>query len=220
MNNLTDITLLIDRSGSMHSIKEAMEEAINGVIKDQQKDEDKVNITIYEFDSACNKIRLNTLVDTVSIHEITDYVRINPEGMTPLYDAVCMCMKQTGDRFNGVAEEKMPNRILFYIITDGHENASVEFTAADVKEKIQHQETKYSWQVLYLGANQDAIGVADTIGINKNFACNFNANTESIGGMCSNINRTMRSLKTSSAAEYCNAKSMGYTEEERQEMTK
>lgn len=41
-------------------------------------------------------------------------------------------------------------------MTDGMENASREFKKDTIREMIQHQEGKYSWEVVFLGANFDA----------------------------------------------------------------
>ncbi|WP_197510642.1 hypothetical protein [Tessaracoccus coleopterorum] len=50
-------------------------------------------------------------------------------------------------------------------MTDGHENASKEWTHPAVKALIEQQEGSWSWTFSYLGANQDAIEVGASIGI-------------------------------------------------------
>ena len=50
-------------------------------------------------------------------------------------------------------------------MTDGHENASREWTHPAVKALIEQQTKTYGWQFLYLGADQDAIEVGSSIGV-------------------------------------------------------
>ncbi|WP_052427603.1 hypothetical protein [Neobacillus niacini] len=65
---------------------------------------------------------------------------------------------------------KRPNnggKVIFVITTDGFENASREFTYKKVKELIKHQQEKYSWEFIFLGANIDAQKEADNLGIDS-----------------------------------------------------
>ena len=50
-------------------------------------------------------------------------------------------------------------------MTDGLENASREWTRPAIKALIEHQSRGYSWQFLYLGADQDAVEVGTGMGI-------------------------------------------------------
>ena len=48
---------------------------------------------------------------------------------------------------------------------------------------IEHQQSKYSWVFMFLGANMDAVGEAAGLGINTDFARTYTANeygTESV----------------------------------------
>ena len=66
------------------------------------------------------------------------------------------------------------------ITTDGIENASREFTYAKVKELIRHQQEKYGWEFIFLGANIDAVKEARNIGIRKENAHNYEASEDGI----------------------------------------
>jgi hypothetical protein len=50
-------------------------------------------------------------------------------------------------------------------MTDGLENASQEYTAAQIAELIKHQREAYKWEFLFLGANQDAILTGERLNI-------------------------------------------------------
>lgn len=88
-----------------------------------------------------------------------------PRGMTPLNDAFCTCVDELGNRLASLPEHERPSKVMFMTITDGHENMSTLFKASDVKERTKTQHDIYKWEFLYLGANQDAWGVADGIGV-------------------------------------------------------
>lgn len=59
------------------------------------------------------------------------------------------------------------------ILTDGHENSSKEFDRAKVMALIKHQTETYSWQFLFLGANQDAIAAGASIGVAASNAMSY-----------------------------------------------
>jgi len=227
MSNLTDVTVLVDRSGSMCSIKDAMEEALNGLVEDQKKDEDKVNLTVYQFDEcgwgdeASSQI-LDTVLDTTSIHEITQKLEIEPRGSTPLLDAMGMSITRTGERLAAMPENERPNRVLFVVITDGGENSSSEYKRPQVIEMVKHQEEQYNWTFVYLGTNQDGIAEGMNLGVGAGFSGSYSGTHTSIAsGMRCTVNRLVKSTKKSSDAEYCErATTFCLSDEERDNLMK
>jgi hypothetical protein len=93
--------------------------------------------------------------------------------MTALLDAVGRAINETGERLSQMADADRPGLVIVAIITDGEENSSHEFTKSQIKDMIQHQTNKYSWQFTYLGANQDAFAEAQGIGIDAGVTMNF-----------------------------------------------
>ena len=74
-------------------------------------------------------------------------------------------MDTVGQEFANMPEEERPSSVLCVIITDGMENASKQFTARDVKNRIEHQKTKYNWEFVYLAADPDAFAAGEALGI-------------------------------------------------------
>lgn len=70
-------------------------------------------------------------------------------------------------------EADRPGLVIFVVMTDGHENSSKEFTKAQIKDMIEHQQDKYNWHFTFLGANQDAFAEAGAIGIRASGASNY-----------------------------------------------
>lgn len=157
--NYTDITLVVDRSGSMASIREDAQGGINTFIKDQAAQPGKCTLTLVHFDHEYEVVH-----DGKPINEVTEY-GLTPRGSTALLDAVGRAINTTGARLAAMKEEDRPGLVSVVIVTDGQENASQEFTKARIKEMITHQQDVYKWQFTFLGADQDAFAEASSMGI-------------------------------------------------------
>jgi hypothetical protein len=114
-----------------------------------------------------------------------------------LLDAVGKTINSIGNRLSATPEDERPDKVIFVITTDGMENASREFVKSTVKEMIKHQQDKYSWTFMFLGANMDAVGEAASLGINTDFARTYTASdwgTQSVYSSVSNAMAYVRSV--------------------------
>lgn len=161
MRDFTDISVLVDRSGSMTTIKTAMESAFDEFLI-AHRAIPTTRLTLIQFDGSNNQ---QMDYSALPIAEAGKLV-LNPRGSTPLLDALCIAIDNTGTRLANMPERDRPKRVLFVVITDGEENASRLFKRADVKQRIERQQGAYNWQFTFLGANQDAFGEAATYGLN------------------------------------------------------
>lgn len=172
MKQYTDITVLLDRSGSMSSIKEAMETAYNTFVA-EHKSVPTTRISLIQFDDIDPQEIVYQGVPVTYAEKLT----IRPRGNTPLLDAFCEAIDRTGTRLANIPESDRPDQVLFVVITDGAENASKKYQRRDVRNRVNHQRSDYKWQFIYLGANQDAIGEAQSFGIPRDWALTYNATT-------------------------------------------
>jgi len=92
----------------------------------------------------------------------------SPRGMTALYDTIGKTILDTKERLSTI--KKKPGKILFYIITDGLNNASHKYSSVQIKEMITECE-KEDWQFTYLGEN--AQQVAQRIGIKSTHTSDY-----------------------------------------------
>lgn len=168
MKDYTDITILMDRSGSMNTIKTQMESALDEFVQ-QHKQNPNTRLTLIQFDGEDDQDVAFTARRIGNVEPI----KLNPRGWTPLCDALCKAIDNTGKRFRDCIATDRPSRVLFIIITDGAENASKQFKRADVQHRISHQRDHYNWQFVYMGANQDAYQEAASYGIPKMHTMNF-----------------------------------------------
>ncbi len=165
--NITDITLVVDRSGSMQQRREDAEGGVNAFIQQQAEEQGAAVLTLVQFDT-----EYEILHRGVPIDEVPEF-RLEPRGMTALLDAVGRAINETGIRLNELKEADRPGLVIFVITTDGLENSSTEFTQAQIKEMIEHQQTKYGWHFTFLGANQDAFAEAGAMGMQAGAVANY-----------------------------------------------
>ena len=174
--NLTEIIFLIDRSGSMGGLESDTIGGFNAFIEKQKQIEGKTIVTTVLFDDKYELLWSGINAEKASLTNKEYFVR----GYTALLDAVGKTILDVGYRLSGIPEDERPGKVFFVITTDGMENASREFTYDKVRELIKHQQEKYNWEFIFLGANIDAAKEADSIGINQANAYNYDATGEGI----------------------------------------
>ena len=179
--NLTEIVFLIDRSGSMGGLETDTIGGFNAFIEKQKKLEGNTIVTTVLFDDKYEVIWKGITAEKVKLTNKEYFVR----GSTALLDAVGKTILEVGYRLSNMVEEARPAKVIFVITTDGMENASKEFTYKKVKELIKHQQEKYHWEFIFLGANIDAAKEADSIGISQNNAFSYEASKEGVEKMYS-----------------------------------
>ena len=177
--NFTDITVLLDKSGSMVNMKSEVISGFNSFLKRQKETSGEAVITLIEFDKCDIHNAFNGTVYTAKpINEapILNKELYVPCGMTPLRDALGMAIKNTGDRLSSMDEKDRPSKVIFMIITDGYENASSEYSQIQVKEMTEHQTNVYNWDFIFLGANIDSFAQGNLVGIKTVTIADFSSN--------------------------------------------
>ena len=168
-HNLTDITVLLDRSGSMQSIADDVVGGFSQFVESQRTGVGEAVLSLVQFDSQA----IDTLFTARPVHAVPLPIRFEPRGSTPLLDALGQTIVSTGARLRTMRESDRPGRVIFVAITDGLENASQEYNLARVREMIQHQESVYKWDFVYLGANVDAFAESEAMGFQMARAGSF-----------------------------------------------
>lgn len=156
------MSMLLDRSGSMASIKNDTIGGVNQFIGIQKKETGEMTFTLCQFDNVYETVYDTRLV--AEIPSLTDQTYI-PRGSTALLDSACQLIIDTGKKLAAMSEENRPERVMVVIITDGEENASGEQTKKSLADMVKHHEEVYKWQFVYIGANQDSFAEGAKIGI-------------------------------------------------------
>lgn len=166
-SNYTAIAVLVDRSASMKEIAREAEGTLRTFIADQAQVEGRCTIRLSEFDDRYDTVYPSTLV--ASAPEYT----LNPRGMTALHDSVAKLINEFGVELEAMPEDERPGKVLFVIVTDGFNNVSKELDAAGVKKIVEHQQSVYGWDFVFLAANQDAVLTGASLGIQRGSTLTF-----------------------------------------------
>jgi uncharacterized protein YegL len=191
--NLTEIVFIIDRSGSMANLTNDTIGGFNTFIENQKKEAGEAVLTTILFDDKYEI--LHDGVDIKKVNPLTDKEYF-ARGMTALLDAIGKTINTIGERLNKTEEVERPSKVIFVITTDGAENSSSEFTKPQIKEMIEHQTNKYNWQFMFLGANIDAVGTAQSFGISGQFASNYTASSVGTDALYTTLSKSVASYRS------------------------
>jgi hypothetical protein len=208
--NLTHLYFLLDRSGSMQSIKDDTEGGFDAFIEEQRKQPGECRVTLAQFDDQYEEVYSDLPVSEVPP------LRLQPRGSTALLDSIGRLLGETGSRLAALPEEQRPGVVVVGIMTDGHENASRELTHPQVRSMIERQTRDFSWQFLYMGADQDAIEVGSSIGVSAAHSMTYSRGrvAAAMAATSRNIGRT-RSAVAAGASLKDAAIHMAYDDEQR-----
>jgi len=175
--NLTEIVAILDRSGSMESLTNDTIGGFNSFLKEQKEVPGEAVLTTVFFNDSY--VLLHDRVNIKNVKPITnkDYVA---QGSTTLLDAMGKTINSIGLKLHNTPENERPGKVIFFIITDGEENASEEFSNEKVKEMVALQKNTYSWEFIFLGANIDSFSVARNMGISADRAFDYVAEPKGI----------------------------------------
>lgn len=157
--NRTHLYFLLDRSGSMQSIRDDTVGGFDAFIAEQRTLPGECRVTLAQFDD-----RYDVVYTDRPIAEVPS-LDLRPRGMTALLDAIGRLVTEAGTHLQSLSESDRPGTVIVGIMTDGLENASKEWTHQAIKALIEQQSQTYSWEFLYLGADQDAIEVGTGLGV-------------------------------------------------------
>ncbi|MED1864171.1 VWA domain-containing protein [Fictibacillus nanhaiensis] len=174
--NVTEIVFLLDRSGSMSGLEKDTIGGFNSFVKSQVERKGKTLITTALFDDQYEILWSGVPAEQVQLTSEDYFVR----GTTALLDALGKTILDVGYRLSRIEENDRPGKVIFVITTDGMENASTEFTHEKVKKLIEHQQEKYNWEFIFMGANIDVIAEAKNLGIKEEDAFRFEATDEGV----------------------------------------
>lgn len=162
--------IILDKSGSMECIRQAaivgFNETLNGIKKAQEKfagtQEHSVSLVAF---CACEMKQIFDKVPVAEAKPLTadDY---QPCCCTPLYDAMGFTLNGMRKHVKDIDDAV----VVVTIITDGLENASKEYNGRTIKELVEQLKGE-GWSFTYMGANQDALEIAERMSIrnSRNF---------------------------------------------------
>lgn len=163
------VSFLLDETGSMDSVRDATISGFNEYLGTLKSNENKVLFTLTQF----NSTKIDTVHAGTPVKSVAPLTRetYRPAANTPLYDAIAHVIHAT----EAAVEGKLTGpQVLVVIMTDGHENASREYNRDRIFRLISEKEAA-GWTFAFLGANQDAWAVAESIGVQRGNSLNYAA---------------------------------------------
>lgn len=187
--NRSHISVILDRSGSMATIKDDIISGFNTFLNSQKKLSSDCTFTLIQFDS------VNPYEVIYDFRPISEVAELNektfvPRGTTPLLDCIGRGIKDIESKLASNTSEKI-ERIFFVIITDGKENSSREFKKDDIVKLIEEKQSKDKWEFIFLSTDLEAISDAHSYGFNQAATAHFNKNPESVRYMMNKLSHSM-----------------------------
>lgn len=165
--------IILDKSGSMSSIRQAAFDGCNEVLggikaaaeKHAETQEHFVSLMLFDSDS------MPYILDMVPAQDLQlmKPEQFIPCACTPLLDAIGMSVTRLENKVK--KHERAIASVT--IITDGYENASQEFTLQQIKQLIERLKETEGWNFAYMGANQDVTKVCAELNIDVQNAREF-----------------------------------------------
>jgi hypothetical protein len=160
----THVLLVTDRSGSMNSIADDVRGAVNAYLDSLAADtEVTYRVTSVLFDDEYKLLEVGAPPQLATrLTERTYQVG----GTTALLDAV----GKTITDFERSDVLRDGDRVLLVVQSDGHENASVEYRAEQIRQMITDREATGTWGAVFLGAGPDTWKQAGGMGFSTSAA--------------------------------------------------
>ncbi|SEA77880.1 hypothetical protein SAMN05216349_12826 [Oribacterium sp. KHPX15] len=193
----TEIVYILDRSGSMGGLEADTIGGFNAMMEKQKKTGEKALVSTVLFDDLSEVIHDRVPIE--KIEKMTDkqyYVR----GCTALLDAVGGAIHHIGNVHKYIRPEDRPDNTIVVITTDGMENASSRYSREEVEKMVKHQQEKYGWEFIFIGANIDAYAEAQKFGIRKERAVNYVCDELGTANVFSGISKAVCSVMMAPSA--------------------
>lgn len=195
---IADLTIILDRSGSMESIRSGVIGAFNRFLADQRPLPGDCRLTLVQFDDEYEVVYAGrAVVDAPDLTADT----FQPRASTALLDAIGRTIRDIDRRLAALPSNEPPRKVLVAILTDGLENASTDYTRDRVFEVVKTH-TDAGWTFLFLAANQDAIVEAEKVGIGAHQSLNFAATGQGIRTGTQTLSDAVSDYRTSGSASF------------------
>lgn len=168
---------LIDRSGSMGGKEIVTINGINTMLTELKQNADpdwEIRVSIKYFNDSETLVLRSVPLESVTLLDIDSYV---PDGQTALLDSLGKTLQYFMEKY--LKDNNAYDSCIIYVATDGLDTCSNRYDKSRIKKIITTAKDIYNIEVIYLGANQDAIEEASTIGIPKSQAINYSEDHES-----------------------------------------
>jgi len=180
----------------MDTLKDEVNSGISLFLDKQREVPGECTVSIYEFNTTVTK-----LVDFSPL-TLVNNPKIEPRGMTALYDAIGTAFTKTGEKLASMHEFERPERVLVSIVTDGEENSSRLFNCEKVQNMIKEQRSKYLWQIDFFGCSEACMKNARTIGVSSGFQYTYDSSPIGVSVAFNKMSDVKSLLRSCSQEQY------------------
>jgi len=174
-NDLTELVMILDRSGSMSGLESDTIGGYNSMLGKQKETPGTVLVSTVLFNDRADVLYDRVPLDRMPLMTEKEYFA---HGCTALLDAVGGAVSHIRRVHREADPANVPAKTIFVITTDGMENSSREYSYDQVKKMVEECRDKDGWEFIFLGANIDAIAEAERFGIRADRAANYNCDHE------------------------------------------
>lgn len=178
------INFVLDKSGSMETIRSATISGFNEFKNDQAREAGSARMTLTLFDTGFHTVATAAPVGDVRDLDSRTYA---PNGGTALYDAVGHTLHLTDE----YVAKHHPDQVLFVIMTDGEENSSREFDRERIFRLIGERQRDAGYEFIYLGANQDSYLAGQAMGIRAGRMVDYDATPDAMSATMHRVSRNV-----------------------------
>lgn len=175
MTNKTEVMFILDRSGSMQGLEIDTIGGFNALVEKQRRLPGECDISTVLFDDKIEVLHHHHNINQLRPMTQKDYY---VRGSTALLDAIGHSILNMDLYQRDLPKSQKVDHVMVVITTDGHENASTQFTHEQVRQLIERQKMLYNWEFIFLGANMDAIAQARSFGIHADKAVRYHSDKE------------------------------------------
>jgi hypothetical protein len=204
----THITVILDRTGSMESIRDDTIGGFNAFLKQQKAEPGTATLTLVQFDSQDPYEvihRFQPIAEVPALNRET-YV---PRASTPLLDALGRGINDLEASLGEIKEEDRPSKVVVVVVTDGRENSSREFRKDQIEKMVKEKTEKSSWQFVFLSTDLAGIGDAMAVGIHADSALLFEKSGKGSAGAWASLSARTADFRSS------RKKTIGFQQDDR-----
>jgi uncharacterized protein YegL len=204
-NKTTIYHLILDRSSSMSDCRTETIAGFNtqlNTIKELQDtySNQKFLVSLTIFNHQVNHLISNKLINKIKSLNLETY---HPRGTTALLDAIGESINIIDNKFAEQIEAKQVS-VVVVVLTDGYENASVNYGYQNISSLIKEKEYSDQWTFSFIGADINAMHAARNLNIREENIISFNKKNMSY--IMNEVNESMR--------DYADKKSQGITKKD------
>jgi hypothetical protein len=203
----THITVILDRTGSMESIRDDTIGGFNTFLQAQQAETGEATLTLVQFDSQDPYEVLQHFKPVAELPELTRETYV-PRASTPLLDAFGRGINDLEASLGKLPEEAQPARVVFAVVTDGQENSSREFRKEQIEQMVREKTEKHDWQFVFLSADLAAMRDAMGVGVHSDRILHFHKTGQGTREAWSTLSKDMADYRSD------RKRRMGFVEED------